>query len=65
MACVGVNERTICGRRTNPLAGGEPRQLTEGGGDFTLMHALSADGRSAVFGRGKPRTDALMIQDFR
>ena len=48
-----------------PLAGGEPRQLTEAGDDFTLSHAWSADGRYVAFGRGHPRSDALMIRDFR
>ncbi len=50
---------------TLPLAGGESRQLTEAGDDFTLSHGWSADGRYVAFGRGHPRSDALMIRDFR
>jgi serine/threonine protein kinase len=49
----------------SPLAGGEQRQLTEAGDDFTLSHGWSPDGRQVAFGRGHPRSDTLMIQDFR
>jgi hypothetical protein len=49
---------------SQPLVGGEPRQLTRFTEDRIFRFGVSADGHFAV-GRGADTSDAVMLTNFR
>jgi Tol biopolymer transport system component len=50
---------------TQPLAGGEPRQLTDFDKDEVFAFAWSTDGRQLALARGFVTRDVVLVKDFR
>lgn len=50
---------------TQPLAGGEPRQLTDFDKDELFAFAWSPDGRQLALARGFVTRDVVLVKDFR
>lgn len=50
---------------SQPLDGGEPRQVTDFNSDRIFYFASSFDGRSLAFARGQTRSDLVLISDVR
>ena len=48
-----------------PLAGGQPRQLTDLKTYFINWYSWSPDGRQLAVARGNPVTDMILIKDFK
>ncbi|HLL17107.1 MAG TPA: protein kinase [Pyrinomonadaceae bacterium] len=48
-----------------PLSGGQPRQLADLKTYFINWYAWSPDGRQLAVARGNPRTDMILIRDFK
>jgi Tol biopolymer transport system component len=50
---------------SQPLDGGEPRQLTHFEKDWIGWHAWAPDGKRLVVSRGQSHTDVVLIRNFR
>ncbi|HEX8248827.1 MAG TPA: hypothetical protein VF599_11675, partial [Pyrinomonadaceae bacterium] len=47
-----------------PLAGGEPKKLTDFSADRIFSFDFSSDGKSVVFARGVMRNNLVLIENF-
>lgn len=48
-----------------PINGATPKQLTDFKGEGILLREWTRDGRQVAIVRGTPRSDAVMIANFR
>jgi Tol biopolymer transport system component len=65
-AIVYARERDGVGNLwSQPLAGGEPRQLSRFEADNIDAFAFSPDGKQVALSRGESSSDVVLITDFR
>ncbi len=50
---------------SQPVDGGQPKQLTNFTSDFIFSYSLSRDGKRLAMSRGKTSLDIVLIKDFR
>ncbi|MBA2502768.1 MAG: hypothetical protein H0V27_07790, partial [Pyrinomonadaceae bacterium] len=46
-----------------PVAGGEPRKITDFRSDYIYRHAWSRDGRTLALVRGRGTNDVVLMRD--